>query len=68
MSDLPFVGGLKFPAQGLHGGYKMDQPETSASSDEYYSMFPIENEALLYTRWEDKVILDATVSSLVVCS
>ena len=45
-------------------GFKINDPlENSSNSGEVYSMFPIENEELLYTRWEDKVIWDATVSA-----
>ena len=43
-------------------GFKINDPlENTSNSGEVYSMFPIENEELLYTRWEDKVIWDATV-------
>ena len=38
-----------------------DPLDNSTNLEEVYSMFPIENEELLYTRWEDKVIWDATV-------
>ncbi len=55
-------------------GYKLNDPlqqqqqqqESSTGSKEVWSMFPIENEELLYTRWEDKVIWDATVRTMVV--
>ena len=39
-----------------------DPTDNNTNSKEVYSMFPVENEELLYTRWEDKVIWDATVS------
>ena len=39
------------------------EPSTSHDNDEYaYSMFPIENEDLVYGAWEDEVIWDAEVS------
>ena len=44
----------------------------SKRSKEMYSIFPVENEELLYNKWEDHIILDAwvgkgfvTVSSLI---
>lgn len=46
---------------------------TSNSSDisdrqdtDWYSIFPIENEALIYHKWENDIIWDAQVSDLLV--
>ena len=36
--------------------------EEDPSSKTWYSIFPVENEQLIYERWEDKVIWDASVS------
>ena len=31
--------------------------------DQWFSIFPVENEDLLYSRWEDDIIWDAKVKS-----
>ncbi len=38
--------------------------EEECNPDSWYSIFPIENEDLLYGRWEDEIIWDAQVTSL----
>lgn len=43
-------------------GFRLNESIETKDSNEVFSMFPVENEELLYTRWEDKIIWDATVS------
>jgi hypothetical protein len=40
--------------------FRMQQDD---GDDTYYSIFPVENEDLIYRRWEDDVIWDAEVSN-----
>ena len=40
--------------------FDMEQPK----QDKWYSIFPVENESLLYDRWEDDIIWDAQVQNL----
>ena len=42
---------LAEPSLGAEGGSKKD----------WFSIFPVENEELLYSRWEDHIIWDARV-------
>ena len=44
--------------------FEAEQPK----QDKWFSIFPVENESLLYERWEDNIIWDAQVCARCSCT
>lgn len=54
--SLPGISPMYKPGQSQSGSDSQDQ---SKEKETWYSIFPIENQDLLYKRWEDDIIWDA---------
>lgn len=58
------TSGVKMPHSNTQSGTKMSKSQMllqklEEADDTWYSIFPVENEELIYSKWEDEVIWDA---------
>ncbi|XP_046667690.1 transcription initiation factor TFIID subunit 1 [Homalodisca vitripennis] len=57
--NLNTPGANKQNKQHMMGGKGQSRPGEDNSDDTWYSIFPVENEELVYGTWEDEIIWDA---------
>lgn len=65
-SSPGIVQSVATPTTPISSTTHLGTPARSSDPSDNYSIFPIENEDLIYGNWEDDVIFDADVSSFLV--
>jgi transcription initiation factor TFIID subunit 1 len=62
-SNLPStsssISDKKMPILSKYGKAQQTKQQQEEADDTWYSIFPVENEELVYSKWEDEVIWDA---------